>query len=786
MADAAKHPVLLVAPAISDTIRYDVFISYRHREPDTTWANWLLRELESYKPPGSVRVSLAKEGRPVRIKRVFRDEDESSAGGDLSEGLKEALRQSRNLVVICSRNTPGSRWIDDEIRYFSSLGRSARIMPFLVQGEPDESFPFAIRAREDGLELNADGREAQNQFEPLAADVRPRKGLSARDIKRRALLKVVAGALDVRYDALYQRDLRRRRRRWIAGGVALGLSVSGGASWFAWTRTDKYQVQRVFATAPALLPSVQGDDLYGWCRALAVTGHFDQAVQTAQAADTFGGDRVKALITVADAAIELKRDADFEHLMTESAEASRGYKPAFGMQMRREVASAFLRHGRGQYARNFIKASVTDSRDVADFGERIVHLRKFAELLVTLEGERYINQLSEYDDPVFRTVATMVGAETAMNEGRRTDADRLASKAIASSQEPGTNPHTAYLLAWTLETAAAAGLTTLDPQLAQRALRLARQMPAGEAKSVAIRQTVIALCKLDMPDEARPMLEMILDDSERRTASEAVAKAFARKGAAAPALAILESYQDDDLDRYSIVSSIGEGLGDNYQPATLAQLDAALSEADQLEVRVNAIETLRKAGKSVVADELLTNTIHLAHEVSPEDAEEVFSRLGGELLAVGREEQALDLARRASDQHTKTFSLIAIAKSRLSRQRREGVSDLLTEAASAEEKVSDESLRAAGYREIGRVFRSMGREEAMSYFRRALTEATKGGKYGSDTVADVAEELSALGQLHDARTIADRYCEEGDRLRVYTAIILKYFDVPNRTLKFEE
>ena len=89
-------------------------------------------------------MSLAKEGRPVRIKRVFRDEDESSAGGDLSEGLKEALRQSRNLVVICSRNTPGSRWIDDEIHYFSSLGRSARILPFLVQGEPDESFPSAI------------------------------------------------------------------------------------------------------------------------------------------------------------------------------------------------------------------------------------------------------------------------------------------------------------------------------------------------------------------------------------------------------------------------------------------------------------------------------------------------------------------------------------------------------------------------------------------------------------------------------------------------------------------
>ena len=58
MADAQTHPVLLVPPAITEAIRYDVFISYRHREPDTTWANWLLRELEGYKPPGSVRASL--------------------------------------------------------------------------------------------------------------------------------------------------------------------------------------------------------------------------------------------------------------------------------------------------------------------------------------------------------------------------------------------------------------------------------------------------------------------------------------------------------------------------------------------------------------------------------------------------------------------------------------------------------------------------------------------------------------------------------------------------------
>ena len=782
--DTAPHPVLLVPPAITDSIRYDVFISYRHREPDATWANWLLRELEGYKPPRSVRASLAREGRPVRIKRVYRDEDESSAGGDLSEALKDALRQSRNLIVICSRNTPGSRWIDDEIRYFSSLGRSARIMPFLVEGEPDESFPIAIRAHEDGLELDAPPG-TPDQFEPLAADVRPRKDLSAREVKRRALLKVVAGILDVRYDALYQRDLRRRRNRWLAGSVAAGVLVAATASWFSWTRTDRYQVQSAFATAPGLLPSVLGDDVAAWCRVLAMTGHFDEALERARAVKTFSGDRVKALITVADAAMELRRETDFEKVMTEAADASRGFNPAFAMQVRYEVASAFLKHERADQARAFINDSLPGSRDVTDIGERVSGLSKFAELLSTVEGDRYGTQIAQYDDPVFRTVAAMVGAQAAINKGRRDEADRLTALAIAASQEPAVKPHTAYLLAWTLETATAAGLTGLDPKLARQALGLARQMPTGKAKSITIRQIVTALSRLDVPGEASPMLEIILADDERRIASEAVARAFARKGDVRGAISILDTYQEDDLDRYSIVSGIGEGLGDNYQRATLAALDAALSLPDRVEVRVQAIGALRKTGQLTVAGELLASTLALAEGAS-EDTDEVFSRLVDELLAAGQEEQALALARQASDHHTKTFALLAVAQDRLAQKREDGVGDLLIEAASAEQNEPDESLRAAGYREIGRMFHTMGRPEAMSYFRRALAEATKNGTYGSDTVKDVAEEFVAQGQLRDARLIVDRYCDEGDRLRIYTALVLKYFNLPNRKIEFED
>jgi hypothetical protein len=63
--------------------------------------------------------------------------------------------------------------------------------------------------------------------------------------------------------------------------------------------------------------------------------------------------------------------------------------------------------------------------------------------------------------------------------------------------------------------------------------------------------------------------------------------------------------------------------------------------------------------------------------------------------------------------------------------------------------------------------------EAMKLLRRSLAAATPSGEYGSSTVADVAEEFARLGELRMARTTADQYCTDDDRLRVYTRILLQ-------------
>jgi hypothetical protein len=98
---------------------YDAFISYRHVEKDRKWAEWLISALEGYRVPKSLQA----KGYPARLKKVFRDEDEMPASGDLNDQIKQALRASRFLIVVCSPYTPRSKWVEREIEIFKELGR---------------------------------------------------------------------------------------------------------------------------------------------------------------------------------------------------------------------------------------------------------------------------------------------------------------------------------------------------------------------------------------------------------------------------------------------------------------------------------------------------------------------------------------------------------------------------------------------------------------------------------------------------------------------------------------
>jgi tetratricopeptide (TPR) repeat protein len=212
-----------------DSFKYRAFLSYSHR--DAKWGTWLHKALESYRPPKELIGKTTDHGPvPKRLAPVFRDREELASATDLGSVLNEALRQSVCQVVICSPSAARSRWVNEEILAFKRLGREHRIFCFIVGGEPnasddparaqEECFPPALRYR-----LGEDGNLSTTRTEPIAADARADK-----DGRSNAKLKLIAGLLNVGFDALRRREQQRRQRRLlaIASGATAGMVLTSG------------------------------------------------------------------------------------------------------------------------------------------------------------------------------------------------------------------------------------------------------------------------------------------------------------------------------------------------------------------------------------------------------------------------------------------------------------------------------------------------------------------------------------------------------------------------------
>ena len=100
---------------IKEDFKYEAFISYRHLEPDAAIAEAIHKMVETFKVPKEFYVD---GKRPVF--RVFRDREELTTTS-LSDSIKEALAQSKFLIVICSKRTPLSEWCVRETEIFKAL-----------------------------------------------------------------------------------------------------------------------------------------------------------------------------------------------------------------------------------------------------------------------------------------------------------------------------------------------------------------------------------------------------------------------------------------------------------------------------------------------------------------------------------------------------------------------------------------------------------------------------------------------------------------------------------------
>ena len=182
--------------------RYKAFISYRHKPLDMKVAVKLHRAIEHFKVPKD----LQKDG-SSKIGIVFRDQDELPISGSLSDNITEALDDSEYLIVICSPDTPKSEWVKREITYFSKTHGHDHVLSVLIDGAPEESFPEVL------TKIYDENSGQDIDIEPLAANIVADSDSKRWKLFEKEKLRIFASLLGCKFDELYRREQRYKRRR---------------------------------------------------------------------------------------------------------------------------------------------------------------------------------------------------------------------------------------------------------------------------------------------------------------------------------------------------------------------------------------------------------------------------------------------------------------------------------------------------------------------------------------------------------------------------------------------
>ena len=195
--------------------KYFAFISYSSLY--YKWGKRIQEKLEHYRMPTTLCSKHGWEKKPM--KPVFFAPTDIQPG-DLTEELKERLKASRNLIVVCSPNSARSEWVGKEIAFFHQLGRTQQIQFFIVDGVPHS------------------GNPEMECFNPIVNELRLPEILGANIHEKihrwpwlneeRAYVQLITKLLGVEFDSIWQRHKRMLIRQviaWIVGGITILTSL---------------------------------------------------------------------------------------------------------------------------------------------------------------------------------------------------------------------------------------------------------------------------------------------------------------------------------------------------------------------------------------------------------------------------------------------------------------------------------------------------------------------------------------------------------------------------------
>lgn len=197
--------------------KYFAFISYSSH--DTKWGKRLHKKLESYSIPSTLCKKHGWKRKPLNP--IFFAPYEIQPG-TLSEELKDRLRESRHLIVICSPYSAQSYWVGLEIEFFHQLGRTKDIHFFVIDGVPNSGDKttecFNNKIKELGIS------------EILGANIHEKVYRWSWLNRERAYVQIVTKLLGVEFDSIWQRHKRMLWQKiilWIIGLTAVLAALTG-------------------------------------------------------------------------------------------------------------------------------------------------------------------------------------------------------------------------------------------------------------------------------------------------------------------------------------------------------------------------------------------------------------------------------------------------------------------------------------------------------------------------------------------------------------------------------